>query len=195
MNDIFKPDNSLLLPKPGLSLVARPIVKSVWDVEHWRKGELLDKTRDHNIVTAEGLNQLLRIMFTGGTQIPLANWYIAIFKSDTTPADGTTYATPVYTEETDYDSATRPQWQGGSVSGKSVDNSANKATFVFDATSDGDTIYGASLVGGSGADVKGDTADTDGRLYAAAQFSSSKTVEDDDTLKVTVTLTAADDGV
>lgn len=168
------------------------LVKTTWDIEHWRKGKLIEKTKDENVCTAEGLNQLLRIMFTGGTQIVLANWYILIFNTDTTPADGTTYATPVFTEETEYDAATRPLWQGGSVSGKSVTNSANKATFIFNATSDGNTIYGGALVGGVGADVKGNTADADGRLYSASKFASSKLIDNNDTLKVTITLTAAD---
>lgn len=192
MTQIIKPSLDLI-PAPGI--ITGALVKSVWDVEHWRKGLLLDRTRDTNIVTDEGLNQLLRIMFTDGTQIALANWYVAIFNTDTTPAAGTTYGTPVYTEETDYDSATRPTWQGGSVASESVSNTANKATFVFDATSDGNTIYGGALVGGDGASVKGNTADTDGRTYAAAKFGSAKPVEDNDTLKVTITLTSADDGV
>ena len=173
-------------------LYERAIIRSVWDLEHWRLGELVERSRDTNTVTAEGINQLLRIGFTDGTPIALANWYVLLFKDDVTPADGTTYGTPVFTEETDYDSATRPLWQGGSVSGKSVDNSANKATYVFDATSDGNTEYGGALVGGVGASVKGDTADTDGRLYSAAKFGTAKPVEDNDTLKVTITLTGAD---
>lgn len=178
--------------EPGV-IEANVAVKSIWAVEHWRRGKLLSETVDRNIATDEGLNQLLRIMFADGTPIALANWYVAIFKTDTTPASGTTYATPVFTEETDYDSATRPLWQGGSVSGKSISNSANKASFVCDSTGDGDTIYGGALMGGDGAAVKGDTADADGRLYAAAKFGVAKgPLEEDDLLKITVTLTAAD---
>ncbi len=173
-------------------LYERALIKSVWDVEHYRRGILIDRTRDENTVTAEGINQLLRIMFTDGTPIALANWYVSIFNTDTTPADGTTYGTPVYTEETEYDSATRPAWQGVAGGSKSATNSANKATFVFNSTSDGRTMYGGALVGGVGAAVKGDTADADGRTYSAAKFGSSKLIEDDDSLKVTITLTGAD---
>lgn len=175
-------------------LYERALIKSVWDVEHYRRGVLIDRTRDENTVTAQGINQLIRTMFTGGTQIILANWYVLIFKTDTTPADGTTYATPVFTEETEYDNANRPAWQGVAGGSKSATNSANKATFVFNSTSDGNTMYGGALVGGSGGDTdtKGDAADATGRMYSAAKFSSSKLVEDDDTLKVTITLTGAD---
>lgn len=174
-------------------IVANAVVTSIWTVEHWRRGKLLSETVDRNIVTDEGLNQLLRIMFTDGTPIALANWYVLIFKDDVTPASGTTYGTPVFTEETDYDSATRPLWQGGSVSGESVSNTANKASFVCDSTGDGDTIYGGALVGGDGAAVKGDDAEAKGRLYAAAKFGVAKgPLEEDDLLKITITLTAAD---
>jgi len=170
----------------------RALVKSIWDVEHWRAGELLDKTKSQNTVTAEGINQILRTMFTGGTQIALLNWYVLIFNTNTTPDDGTTYAVPVFTEETEYDSLTRPLWEGGAVAGKEVTSSANKASFIFNGTSDGNTMYGGALVGGTGADVKGDAAAPAARMYSAAPFDSSRLVEDDDTLKVTITLTGAD---
>ena len=168
------------------------LVSSVWHMEHWRKGVLLHEEDQNNITVNEGLNQLLRTMFTDGTPIALANWYCLIFKTDTTPASGTTYGTPVFTEETQYDSGTRPLCQLGAVSGQSVDNSGNQASFTFNSTADGNTMYGAALVGGDGADVKGDTADGDGRMYAAAKFASSRLVAEDDVLKLTVTLTAAD---
>jgi len=168
------------------------LIKTVWDVEHWREGKLIEKTQDSNIVTDEGLNHLLDVMFTGGSQIALLNWYVLIYNTNSTPVAGTTYNIPVFTEEEEYDSATRPLWQGGNVASKSVTNSTNKATFVFNSTSDGNTIYGGALVGGVGAGVTGDTADGSGVMYSAAQFSSSKLVADDDTLKVSVTLTAAD---
>jgi len=168
------------------------LITTTWDVEHWRKGKLIEKTQDNNIVTDEGLNHLLDVMFTGGSQIALLNWYVLIYNTNSTPVAGTTYNIPVFTEEDEYDSATRPLWQGGNVASKSVTNSINKATFVFNSTSDGNTIYGGALVGGVGASVTGDTADGSGVMYSASKFEASKLVADDDTLKVTVTLTAAD---
>ena len=168
------------------------LIKTVWDVEHWRKGKLIEKTKDSNIVTDEGLNRILDVMFTGGSQTPLLNWYVLIYNTNSTPVAGTTYNIPVFTEETEYDSATRPLWQGGNVAAKSVTNSSNRANFVFNSTSDGNTIYGGALVGGVGASVTGDTADGSGIMYSASLFDSSKLVANDDTLKITVTLTAAD---
>jgi len=165
----------------------RFLVESIWDVEHWRKGQLLSRTQDHNTCSAEGLNALLDIMFHASTQI--TTWYVEIFETDTTPADGTTYAVPVYTPSTAYDEATRPEYVEAAASGKSMTNSASKAVFTIDATK---TIYGAALVGGgSAATTKADVAGG-GTLYCASQFGASKSVVDDDVINVTVTLTAAD---
>jgi len=170
-------------------MIYRPrfLAESIWDVEHWRKGELLALTRDHNICTDEGLNALLDIMFHGATQI--TTWYVALFESDTTPAAGTTYATPVYTESAAYTEGARQAFTEAAASSKSITNSASKATFTMNATK---TIYGAALVGG-GTDAT-DNTDTagGGTLYCASKFSSAKSVESGDVLKVTVTITAAD---
>ena len=165
----------------------RFLAESVWDVEHWRDGKMLSLTRDHNICTDEGLDALLDIMFHGSTQI--TTWYVAIFESDTTPAAGTTYAVPVYTESTAYAEAARQAYVEAAASSKVITNSASKATFTMNATK---TIYGASLVGG-GTDPT-DNTDTagGGTLYCAAKFSAAKSVESGDVLKVTVTITAAD---
>lgn len=171
------------------SLIFQPrfLVESVWDVEHWRRKKMLSKTRDHNICTDEGLNALLDIMFHGATQI--TTWYIAIFESDTTPAAGTTYAVPVYTESTAYTEGARVAYVEAAASSKVMTNSASKATFTMNATK---TIYGAALVGGGSAPTDNTNTAGGGTLYCASQFASNKSVESGDVLKVTVTITGAD---
>lgn len=152
-------------------------------------GRLNWSEKAQNLVTNQGLNHLLDVLAHGTTQIN--PWYVVIFEDNHTPAAGDTYATPGYTESTAYDEANRPEYQEAAASGQSITNSANKATFTINATK---TIYGAALVGGgSAASTKGDTAGG-GTLLCSVQFSSSKSVEDDDTLNVTYTLSAADDG-
>ncbi|HDO36691.1 MAG TPA: hypothetical protein ENH07_10425 [Nitrospirae bacterium] len=171
------------------SLIYRPqfLVESIWDVEHWRKGQLLDVTLDHNICTDEGLNALLDIMFHGATQI--TTWYVGIFESDTTPVAGTTYAVPVYTESTAYTEAARVEYAEAVASGKIITNSANKATFTMNATK---TIYGAALVGGGSAPTDNTDVAGGGTMYCASKFVASKSVESGDVLKVTVSITSAD---
>jgi len=165
-------------------------ISQKWDFELIRSGVCIDRWSDKNLITNEGLNYALDAAMSGGTQITA--WYIAIFEDDHSPAAGNTYATPGFTECTAYDEANRQQWQDGGVSSQSCDNSANKASVTFNATK---TIYGCALVGGgTGASTKDDQAGG-GTLYNVVQFTSGpKSVIDDDELKITVTLTAADDG-
>lgn len=161
----------------------------VWDIECWDKdGNLKWVIKGlENLVTNEGLDAILNVMFNAATQI--TTWYVVIFETDTTPAAGHTYAVPVYTESTAYDEATRPEYQEAASSGQSITNSANKATFTISATK---TIYGAALVGGGSAPTtKGDTAGG-GTLYNSVQFGTAKPVEDNDVLKITVTINSSD---
>ena len=170
-------------------LASRIKIGSVWEVECRDKdGNLKWREVNHNLCTDEGLNALLDIMFHADTQI--TTWYIFPFENDHTPAAGNTYATPGCTECTAYDEATRQEFVEAAASGKSLTNSANKATFTI---SDTKTIYGCALVGGGGAaSTKVDTAGG-GTLFCLSQFSEgSRNVVDDDTLNVTVTITVAD---
>jgi len=162
----------------------------VWEIVCYNS-DRQEKWRDvsHNLVTNEGLDHILNAVLHATTQI--TTWYVALFEDDHTVAAGDTYAIPGYTECTAYDEATRQEYEEAAASSQSITNSANKATFTM---SDTKTIYGASLVGGgSSATTKGNT-DGGGTLLCAVKFSSSKGVEDDDTLEVTYTISAADDG-
>lgn len=167
---------------------ARIKIYSMWDVEHWRGDKLLSKTRDRNLVTTQGLNALLDIMFHGSTQIN--PWYIGITKTAaTTPAATMTYATPVFTEATEYSEANRQEYNEAAASSKSITNSANKATFTSNATVD---FFGGFLCGGgSAASTKADTAGG-GTLFCFANFSSTKSTTSGDVLKVVVTIDVAD---
>lgn len=186
-------NTAALLEKLGGMPRQRAAIFSIWDVEHYRPDpehgglHLLSKTQDHNLVTNEGLDDILDTYFKSGTQI--TTWYCAIFEDNYTPLATNTYASKGFTESTAYDEANRPTWTGGTVSGQSVDNSASKATFTMNATK---TIYGAALVGGTNAATKNDsTSGAANVMYCSAQFSASKAVVDNDVLKVTVTLTSS----
>lgn len=141
-----------------------------------------------NIVVAEGLNHILDVEFHAATQ--LTTWYCLIFETDTSPADGTTYAVPVWTECTAYDEGTRPEYEEAAASSKSITNSANKAVFTMNATK---TVYGAALVaGGTDANTKGDAAGG-GTLYCASKLGTSRAVVDDDVLNLTYAVSSLDD--
>lgn len=163
-------------------------LSGIWNFELWRRGVKVDSWTEKNLVTDEGINYILDAGLSSGT--PITAWYVAIFNDNHTPAAGDTYAVPGFTESTAYDEATRPAWTDGGVAAKSVSNSASKASFTMNAST---TIYGAALVGGgTAATTKGNTAGG-GKLYDCVQFTGgAKAVEDDDVLKITVTLTGQD---
>lgn len=159
---------------------------TTWHYERYRKGELISKQKIKNVVPTEGLNATLDIMLDAGTQI--TSWYIAPFESDTTPATTTTYATPVFTEATLYDEATRGLFDPSAASGGVLSSVGSKASFTWSTTK---TIYGAALVGGgAAASTKGDTAGG-GTVFSAARFAASDEVEDDDISKIYLEVTLA----
>jgi len=164
------------------------LCRTQWMVDHIRNDKVIDREFVKNIVTTEGLNSLLNIMFKSGTQI--TSWYILIFENDYTPLATDTYASPGWTETIAYDETTRPQWVGGTVASGSVDNSASKATFTMNATK---TIYGGAIVGGGTLPSTKNNTGGGGTAYAAVKFTSSKAVVATDVIKITATISASDD--
>ncbi len=163
------------------------LITSIWDIDHYRNGRLIDHERIHNLITNEGLDAWLDIMFHGSTQI--TTWYVVLFSTNTTILATHTYAVPGYTEvTTEVDEATRQAYVEAASSSQSITNIASKALYTFNTNA---TIYGAALVGGgTNATTKGDTAGG-GTEFAAAKFAASKAVADDDILATTVTITLA----
>jgi hypothetical protein len=164
-------------------------------VFHFRQlnslGEVVDEWDAPNVVTNEGLDYLLDVALSGGTAI--TTWYMGLKDNTGDPVDGTeTYATPVFSElTTQYSETVRETWIEGGVSSQSIDNSTTPAEFSIVTTV---IVYGALLVGGGTApSTKGDTAGG-GKLFCVANFASSKSLGNGDTLQVTYTISAADDG-
>lgn len=147
-----------------------------------------------NLVTNEGLAHILGVGMVATADI--ATWYCTTFTTNTTPLATHTYASPGGTEVTNaaagVTETVRQTWTGGSLSGTttaSVDNSAAVATYT--AGTSGITLYGAWITGG-GTNAFGHVAS--GTLYASSLFSTSKVLASTDTLDITYTLTATDDG-
>lgn len=155
-------------------------VMGVFELEHRRNGKLIGRDIASNIVTTEGLNHILSTVVAGGSQV--SPWYVALFEGNYTPVAGLTAATftAAATECTAYDEAARVAYVEGTPSGGVVDNSASRAVFTMNATK---TIYGGALLSVS------TKSSTSGTLLAAARFSSSRAVVDDDELSVRYSLT------
>ena len=140
------------------------------------------KWRDtiENIVVDEGLNELLTQTFKNGTQS--ATWYLGLTDGTPTVAPGDTMAShPGWVEVVAYTEANRVTWQSGTVSGGSLDNSANKATFSINAN--------ATVTGGAFLTDNNTKGGATGKLYAAGAFTGGdKSLDDGETIDVTATM-------
>lgn len=139
----------------------------------WRDGFL-------NMVVDTGLNDVLDKYFKGAAYT--AAHYVGLKLVGTVEAGDTMASHAGWAESSVYTEGTRPVLTLGSVASKSVDNSASVAVFSINATA---TITGCFLSGDS---TKGGTS---GLLYGGGDFPASKSVEAEDTLNVTLTLTSA----
>lgn len=137
----------------------------------------------HNLVVTAGLNDSLDKHFKGSTYT--AAWYVGITGATPSFAAGDTMGSHGgWTEVTAYDEATRPALTLGDVAAGSVDNSASKARFTV--STNGTAIGGAFITSNN---TRGGGT---GTLYGGGAFSAgNKTLDDGDTLDVTITLTAA----
>lgn len=134
-----------------------------------------------NLVVNAGLNHILDVIFHGTAAV--ATWYVGL-KLTGNPAAADTLASHAgWTEATGY-TGDRKAYVEAAASGQSITNSANKASFAIGSSA---TIAGAFVCSVS--------AGTSGTLMCAANFTNPRAVENGDTLEVTYTISAADDGV
>jgi len=136
-----------------------------------------------NIVTNAGLDDLLDKYLKGSSYT--AAWYVGLTDGTPTLAAGDTMASHAgWAEVTAYSEATREVLTLGAVSSQSVDNSASRASFSISTNST--TVGGAFLTTDN---TKGGST---GTLYSVVAFTAGdKSLDDGDTLNVTVTCTVA----
>lgn len=166
----------------------RLFVGGSFHVKHYDKnGILVDEFDAKNIVTDEGVTHALDVALSNGSQI--STWYVglkgtgAVAAGNTAAGIGTTNS---WSEDTNYSESVRQTWTEAGVSSKSLTNAASVASFSINGTT---TIYGAFLISSS------TKSGTSGTLFAVANFSSSKALNNGDTLEVTYAISGDDDGV
>lgn len=137
--------------------------------------------KNHNIITNAGLDHILDTVLHGSAQV--TTWYVGIKNAGSVAAGDTLASHGGWTENANY-TGNRQEYVEAASSSQSVTNSANKASFAI--TSDSQTIAGAFLASAA--------TGTTGTLLCVADFSSSKAADNGDTLEVTYTISAADDG-
>jgi len=166
------------------SVAVDRVLKTHYRIEAYDKhGRLKWIEEFDNLVVNEGLDDSLDKHLKGSSYT--ATWYVGLTGSAPTFAAGDTMASHAgWTELTAYSETARPSLVLGTVSGQSVDNSANPATFTINANNT--VIGGAFVVSDS---TKGGTT---GILYGGGAFTAGdKTLDSGDTLRVTVTFTVA----
>lgn len=157
------------------------MVRTHWSVEcRDAAGDLKWAEDRENLVTTEGLNDVLNKYFKGSTYT--AAWYVGLKGAGTIAIGDTAASHAGWSENTTYSEGARQTLTLGTVASATVNNSASKAVFTINGAA---TIAGAFLISNS---TKGGTS---GVLFSASDFSSSRTLASGDTVTVTVTLTAA----
>ena len=191
---LFVKDGPLIAGKRGLATLAAALAKggvrfgmrrsTIYRFEAYDpQGNLKWAEEFHNLVATTGLNDSLDKQFKASAYT--AAWYVALTTGSPTFALGDTMSSHAgWTELTAYSESARQTLTLGTVASGSVDNSASKATYTINAN--GTVIGGALLVTNN---TKGGTS---GTLYGGGAFTAgNKTLDNGDTLQVTVTLTAS----
>lgn len=153
-------------------------IGGVFGFELVRRGRVIDRWVEDNLVVNQGINHILNVAFNAATQV--ATWYIGIFEGNYTPVAGDTAAgfPAAATESTAYAESTRVTYVEATSTSQSMTNSASPAAFTINATK---TIYGAFM---SSVSTKSATT---GTLVAATRFATSRSVINLDVLNVTYT--------
>jgi hypothetical protein len=147
-----------------------------------RHGNLLWEERRENITVNVGLDEILDKFWKGSSYS--AAHYVGLTGNTPTFAAADTMASHSgWTEVTAYDEATREALTLGSVSAQSVSNTASKAQFTISTNS--------TAIGGAFVTTDSTKGGSTGILIGGAALSANRTLNDGDTLDITVTLTAA----
>ncbi len=141
-----------------------------------------------NMIVNEGLDYILDVALSAGTY--LGPFYISVFKANVSPTSSWTAANYVATateavHTTDVTPATnRPEWTEAGVSSQVIDNYASKAAItVVPATLD---LWGAALL------TSQPWASTSGKLIAATNFGTARSLLQNDVFNIGYRFTASD---
>jgi hypothetical protein len=146
-------------------------------------GNLKWKDMAKNIVVDAGLNHILGVEFHGDTQI--TSWYGGLVNATPTYAAGDTLSSHTGWSENSNYTGSRKAMTFGAAASKQISNSGNAASFSINGTG---TIAGAFICSVANG--------TTGTLFCEANFGQgNKSVSSGDTVNVTYTLSAGDDGV
>lgn len=165
----------------------RALFDGLWDVECIRKGEVIWRDQIHNVVVNSAITHLLGAGLSSSAQVSSGSWYISIISTGLTAASTDTMASHAgWTECSAHTAVNRQAFLPDAVSGKTIDNSTNKASF---------TINGTTGVGGAFLCNAASGATATQTLFAAGAFSGGdRALAADDQIQVQVIFSGDDDG-
>lgn len=162
--------------------MSKLIFKGMFKIKQLRRGSLIKEFEVKNGVVNIGLNNILDVMFHGGLQTGI--WYVGLVDASGFTAFSNTDTMSSHagwTEFQSYDEANRVEWTEGAASGQQITN-ATPIDFTISASG---TVKGIFLANDN---TKGGTS---GTLWSTGAFTADLAVEDDDLIKITYTITAA----
>jgi len=153
-----------------------------WHIECVRNGAVIWVEDGFNLIVDTGINDALDKWLKGSSYT--AAFYVGLTDGTPTPNAADTMSSHAgWAEVTDYDESIREALTLGSVSSKSVNNSASKASF---------TINGTATVGGAFLTTDSTKSGTSGTLISVKAFTAGdRSVVAADVLNVTVTVTGS----
>lgn len=125
------------------------ILKGKFQVEHIRKGKIIDIYDFNNGIVDVGVNSLWDIMFGAGTQI--TSWFIGLIDNASPPSLLTTDTLAAHSgwvENTSY-SGNRKAWNVAAAAARAKNSSSNSA-FTINATVNIYGLFVCSLATGTG---------------------------------------------
>jgi len=156
-------------------------IGGVFTVRCWRpNGSLRWEESAHNLVTNEGLDHLLDVLFHGSTQV--SPWYVGLKGPGAAAADDTLASHAGWAEIADY-AGNRQEYVEAAAASQVTSNAANPARFAMNADYTVAGLFLASAATG-----------TSGVLLAVADFAAVRTGHAGDIVDVTYTVSAADAG-
>ena len=145
-----------------------------------RKGEIVHTEKKENLVTTEGANKILDVMFDGDTQIGASGWFLGLITGSTpTVVIADTMSSNGWTEFEGYSESVRENYTTDNPSNGAIVNGTTVAEFSINANG---TIGGVFICTSN---TKGGFT---GILFGEVSFPSGYSVINGDVYRVSYTI-------
>ena len=155
------------------------MIQGLYTLQHIRNGEVIGEYDFHNGIVDVGMNYLLDAGFDAGSQE--TQWFIGLVNNSgfSALANADTMASHAgWTEFGNYTEATRPEWAPSAAAARAI---TNATTVDF-------TINASGVLKGIFVTSDNTKSGTAGTLWSTAAFTSTISVSNGDTFKITYSI-------